>query len=245
MTLLPIILQDNFVPKVKAGDKIKTGNVLAEKISLSTDNSLDVSTQLGITPSKIYKVMVKNLGDKVEVGEVIAVKKNALGMASKKILSEFSGTIVKIDEEKGLVLVKNQNLGSKDEIISPVDGIIDICNNEKILIKTEKNVLLAEDSLGKETTGELVHLNSLDDQEVEGKILAIESLDRISLFKAISLGVKGIITTKIEEMDFIDLEEKRIKIPFALVNKENFEKIQKAKSKQIFLNGENKNIVLL
>ncbi len=246
MTLLPIILPDGFIPKVSVNDKIAEGDALAGKEGSLSEQSINISSKLNIPPSKISKFLIKNLGDKVEEGDAVAVKKGALGMGSKKVLSQFSGTVVKIDEEKGDLLIKSSLAVKKDEIISPVEGTVDFCNNEKIVIKTDKNVLVADDSLGGENTGELLPVESLDlNEEIENKVIILKSIDKISLFKAIGLGALGIITNKIEGMDFVDLQERPIEVSLAIVSGENFEKLIKNKGKKVYLNGKNKNIVIL
>ncbi len=247
MTLLPIILPNGFNPKISVKDKVSEGDILAEKENLYGETAINISLQLSVPPAKISQFLKKNLGDLVEKGDIVAVKKGALGMGSKQVLSELSGTVIKIDEEKGNLVIKSPSVGNPETIISPVEGIIDFCNNEKIVIKTDKNVLVAIDSLGKENTGELLHIESLEnlDKDVEDKILILKSIDKISLFKAIGLDVVGIITTEIEDTDFIDLAEKPIDISLAIVSKEDFDKLVKSKSKKVYLNGENKNIVIL
>jgi len=155
MTLLPVLLPEGFVPKVSVNDKLTVGQIIAEKKEKGIEEVIHVFQILRVPPQKIVKTLRKNLGDSVSKGDVLAIKKGRLRLGTKKIISEFSGTIVKIDEEKGDVLI-HTGVGDKNliSIISPVDGIVDFCNNDKIVIKTERHVLLAKRATGEEARGE-------------------------------------------------------------------------------------------
>jgi hypothetical protein len=252
MTLLPILLPEGFAPKVSVDDKLTAGQVIAEKSQKGIEEIIHVSQIFGITPKQMVKSLKKNLGDSVSKGDVVALKKGHLGLGTKKIISEFSGTIIKIDEEKGDVLI-HTGLGDKNlvTIISPVDGTVDFCNNDKIVIKTDKETLLATQAVGKEARGELfvIEDKDIDFSEVPAgvvkKIVLGSKFEKGSIFKALGLGALGIIGVEIRESDLEDLEEKEIKSPVFQIEEKDFNKLLKHKEKEVYLDPENKSIVVL
>jgi hypothetical protein len=252
MTLLPVLLPEGFTSKVSVNDKLTAGQIIAEKKEKGIEEVIHVFQILHVAPKKIAKTLRKNLGDSVSKGDVLAVKKGRLRLGTKKIISEFSGTIVKIDEEKGDVLI---HTGSGDRnlitVISPVDGIVDFCNNDKIVIKTEKQTVVAKRAGGEEVRGELFLIADEDidfskiTAEVSKKIVLGKNFAKGSIFKVFALGALGIVSAQIGESDFEDLEEKGIKSPVVQIEKGDFDKLVKHNKKQVYLDPKNKSLVVL
>jgi len=250
MTLLPILLPEGYVLKVSVNDKLTVGKVIAEKKSSGNEKIIHVASILNFPPKDISKALKKNLGDGILKGDTVAEKKGNLGMGSKKIISEFSGTVIKIDEENGDLIIREAGEEESPEtLISPVEGTVDFCNNEKIVIKTDRNAILAQDGLGGEKEGELLYLESTQEEDlssvIEGKIILAKTIDKVAVFKAIGLDVSGIITESLENMDFVDLAEKAIITPIMTVSEDDFKKLIKANGKKIYLGGKDKSIVVL
>jgi hypothetical protein len=252
MTLLPVLLPEGFAPKVSVNDKLTAGEIIAEKKDKGIEEVIHVFQILRIDPKKILRSLKKNLGDSVSKGDVLAIKKGRLRLGTKKIISEFSGTIVKIDEEKGDVLI-HTGVGDRNliTIISPVDGIVDFCNNDKIVIKTDRQALLAKRAMGEEARGELF---VIEDEEIDFSKITAEVSQKIvlgknfvkgAIFKVFALGALGVVSVQIGESDFEDLEEKRIKSPVVQIEKEDFDKLVKHNKKLVYLDPKNKSLVVL
>jgi hypothetical protein len=252
MILLPILLPEGFAPKVSVNDKLTAGQIIAEKSQKGIEEVIHVSKIFNISPNQVAKVLKKNLGDSVSKGDVVASKKGPLRLGTKKIISEFSGTIFKIDEDTGDVLIHTSS-GDKNiiKIISPVDGTVNFCNNDKIVVKTDKEAIIATKATGEEIKGELFVIEDKDidfnevPKEVLKKIVLGNKFEKGSIFKALGLGALGIIGVEIRESDFEDLEEKGIKSPVLQVEEKDFQKLAKLKNKEIYLDPENKSIVVL
>jgi len=249
MTLLPIILPQDVVLKVSVGDNVSTGDVIAEVKSDSPFEVLLLSKDYEVSPKNIKNHLKKNLGDKISEGDTIAEIKGNFGMTSQNIVSNFSGIVAKIDEEKGEVSIKKSDVPDAVSIFSPVDGIVEICNNDKIVIKTNQQAVLVKDSVGKEGRGKLKFIQNFDSEKltagIDEKIAVVKKIDKASLFKIIGLGGAGVIIEDLEGMDFIDLNDKKIKIPVMIVSNNDFEKIEKKDGESAYLNGENKCIIIL
>lgn len=247
MTQLPIVLPEGFTPKISVNDKLTPETVIAEKKS-GTIEIINIST-FGIPISGLQKYLKKNIGDSVNQGDIIAIKPGKLGVGGKKVISKFSGTITKINEEEGQIFIKSNQDESVEKIFSPVVGTVDFCNNEKIVIKTDKEAILAKDSLGKKAEGDIYYIENLDfnklTSDISDSVVLVKKIDRTSLFKIIGLGANGIITEEIDDVDFVDLNDKKIETPILSVSEEDFKKISKNKNKKVFLDGENKSIVIL
>ncbi len=252
MTLLPVVLPEGFAPKVSVNDKLTAGDIIAEKKGKGAEEAVNVSQILKDSPKKMTKFFKKNLGDSVSKGEIIAVKKGTLGFGTKKIISEFSGTVVKIDTETGNVVIHvTGGQDSLQKLISPVDGTVDFCDNEKIVIKTEKDALICEEAVGEDVRGllfviEAEQVGFLEIKgELTGKIVLGKNFEKGTIYKAFGLGATGIIGIEIKEGDFEELREKGIKSPVARINGDNYKKLLKHKNSEIYLDPKNKSVVIL
>jgi hypothetical protein len=247
MTLLPILLSEGFSLKVSAGDKVEAGQILADGQGKASEQIIHLAHDLKLVPQKALTYLKKHLGDSVSIGDVLADKKSLLG--SHKIISQFSGIITKVDEVSGDLIIRVIGGGNTKTVISPVEGIVESCSGEKIILKTDSQAIIAVDGVGGEGEGEIEYLTDSDetklDSSIKGKILLTKGIDKVYVFKTIGLEAAGIVAQSLEGIDFIDLEEKKVRIPILEVNEEDFNKLIKEKGKNIYLFGKNKSIIIL
>jgi hypothetical protein len=251
MTLLPVLLPEGYAPKVSVNDKLTAGQIIAEKSERGAEEVIHVSQILGINPQKITKHIKKHLGDRISNGELLAEKKGKMGFGGKKIISEFSGTVIKIDEDAGDVFIHTALVKTSAAILSPVEGTVDFCNNDKIVIKTDRETLVAKEANGKDIRGELCLIDGeeVTFEKISGgvskKIVLGKTFEKGSIFKAFGLGALGIVGIDIRKGDLEDLEEKGIESPVLEINEEDFKKLVKHTKDQIYLDPKNKAIVIL
>ncbi len=274
MSLLSIPLDVGFVSKVKTGDKIVSGQVIATKKISAKDIEVNVPETLNIKPEEAIKFILKKPGDRIEEGALIAAKKGAFGMGGNGIKSKVNGTVFKIDEELGIIYVRTiQNnfelstrVGEEEDIFSPVDGVVELCDNNKIAIKTEKDAILADKAtgtgiisaeailLGKdEVDSDSTPIKSgsigVDPVEVNGKIVGKIILGRTfqkeAVSKALAIGAIGIISQNISDDELKNLMTKNINTPIFIVSGENFDKLVKYSGKKIYADTEKSIIIPL
>lgn len=240
MSVLPINLPKETTPLVKVGDKVTKGKIIAQILS-ADDEVIHLSTY-NIPAGKFADSLKKHLGDSISSGDVVAVKKRLL--RGIKIYSPFSGTLVKIDEENQDLYLKPKDLKEKTDLLSPVDGVVQFCDNTKISIKTDAVVLPAKDILGSSIEGELLVDNSSEiGSKVSGKILVKDAFDKLSTYKSFGLGAIGIITQELEDFDFMDIEKDFGKT-IVTIEDDDYKKLNKFNGKRIYIDSVNKLILL-
>ena len=244
MSLLSIPLND-FIPKVKTGDSVVSGQVIATKKGRATDIEINVAETLDIKPGEAVKFILKRPGDRVEKGGLIAAKKGTFGMGGNGIRSKVYGTVIKIDEDLGILYVRARQEDEEEDIFSPVDGVVELCDNKKIAIKTDKDAILADKISGNGIISAEIILLGKDEVDpsdingkIKGKIILGKFFQREAISKAFGIGAAGIISQNISDEEFEDLRKKNINTPIFIINEENFEKLVKYNGKKIYADTE-------
>lgn len=178
--------------KVKTKEKIETGQLLGYQ---ETDEIklFDVSLILNkLSKEKIEEINVLLSGKHFALGELMW---ETAGMVGKKIFSPIDGEFLEIDEFNNINFrVINDN---KKEIISPVAGLIDKIEKDKLSIGFEaiefKGKGLNESKAwGDFDFREINQISDLDYQQ-EGKVILCHKLDPCLVIKADVVGVVAII----------------------------------------------------
>jgi hypothetical protein len=185
--------------EVSKSDKVKKGDVLA-KYRSKKEIELDVASALSIKPKDIDKYLLLAISSEFSKGEVIARKKNKKG--EEEYISGVNGKLVGVDKNTGKI--KIEAIKNK-EILSPVDGIIEEVDDDKIKISFNADVLEGESSGSGKIWGELSVLNqdpySALNSGFEGKIIMVDNADLMFIAKAQALGVKAVVACRADEKE--------------------------------------------
>src|SRR5258708_7177192 len=208
MTPLPIELPEGFIPHVTKGDTVTAGQVIGKK-EAHRDEMVNIMQGLNVSRSVAKKVLKKGPGERINPGDVVAVKKSFFGREQAKVISHISGTIIRYERDTGNLVVRTDLDASSLELISPVAGTISLCNNREIVIETEDALVSTGVALGNTGEGTLFVLkesfeeggseNALYylDSRVAQKIVLVKTLTRDLIFKGDSIGVDGVLVTPI------------------------------------------------
>lgn len=273
MTSLPIPLPPGSTPVVSEGDSITKGQIIAKRspqtspLSQSGDDtphevSISLADSFGEKAANVGKYLLKSPGESVSVGEVIASKKGGLTLRKIRLVSQVSGTVMRFERGSGNLIIRLSKRSKPqvevshlepEDIYSPLDGKVTLCNNEKIVLETDTEALVGVKGSGGEVMGELDgHLFTDEVEEVTssaigresiGKILLVRKIGREAVVKADAIGVKGIISLSAADEDMAYFAKKHAGFPVVEVDVEVAKKIQKTKTPKVILNGSEKTII--
>jgi|SRR5882724_2361138 len=256
MTSLPIVFPTGFSPVVNIEDTVTVGQLLAQKIG-KEEEVINIAQVLSIPLTKVKNVLKKNPGDAVAIGDVIAVKKGFLGFGGQTIMSKVAGTVSRYERHTGNLAIRTSYNALTQKLVSPVDGIIALCNNKKIVISTDKNVIVGLDGGGETGQGEVYILEdsfsaknqesllySLGSQAI-GKIVVGKIFTREMLTKASGIGALGVVAEEVTKEDIDYLAQKKLQTPVVRVDSQAIEKLQAWEGKSIYLDGQAKSLIFL
>ncbi|MFC1727804.1 hypothetical protein ACFL0Y_04740 [Patescibacteria group bacterium] len=162
-----------------------------------------LAQELKASPSKVIKYLVKKIGDEVEEGEIIAVKKS---FSRKRLfLSPVNGTLDSVTK-KGILRIKLPKPKKEEEPAFSHSGPV--------------KEIKAQWGIGQLASGTLSCLEENDlffglDKSHQDQVVALAGkLSRGFWHKARTLGVKAIICGRLPDKDF----NQELKGEFILVN---------------------------
>lgn len=252
MTSLPILLPYGFSPLVKQHDSVSAGQKIAENTA-PQEEIINIARELGISLRSAKKVLKKNPGDAIAKGEIIAIKEKFFGMQKESVVSKITGTIIKYERDTGDLYIRTSYVNLTKEFVSPVDGVVTLCDNDKIVIAVDKNVVLGTNATEAKGEGEVYLFEGSNspnqlfflDSKATGKIIVALNLNRESLTKGIALGAIGFIGAEIEPRDIEYIRQKHATVPVIQIEQEALQKLTAWKNKKIYLDGQARSIILL
>ncbi len=214
-----ILKKDRILPLkgtvvVKKGDKVKADDVVARTDLPGEVVPINVANKLGIPPGDVPRKMVKQAGDKIEKGEIIASSKTLFGLFRSNVTSPVKGTVENISSITGQVLLREPPIPI--EIKAFIDGIVSkVYENEGVEIENKSAYVQGIFGIGGEITGEIkmavkspdgILTSDFIDESFQDKIIVGGSIVTLPVIKkAIDVKAKGIIVAGIDDKDLKEL----------------------------------------
>jgi hypothetical protein len=257
MTSVPVFLSEGFVPVVSVGNPVQVGHPLARRAGVR-EEVISIPTNLAVPLSKAKRTIRKSPGESVSIGDVLAVKKTFLGLNTVLLRSKIAGVVLRYERDTGNLVLRIENGSVAGELLSPVDGVVAVCDNGKIVINTDKQAASVTFAIGGSAQGALFILEpSFAESVDEGSLLfqlGAEAIDKIVvgkqfprevLAKAFGMGALGAIGMEISDEDIAYLSSKFPHVPVLAVGEEVMRKLLDWKGKKVYLDAPSQSLVFL
>ena len=197
---------------VKPGDKVTPDDVIARTELPGNVVPINVANKLGIPPEDIHMVMLKQVGDLIDEGELIALSKT-LFIFKNPCHATIGGTIESISTITGQVLQRGDP--SPVEVKAYLAGeVTKVYPNEGVEVQCVASFVQGIFGIGGETNGPVqvavadntvVLDETLIDADMAGRVVVGGSLVTAgALKKAIRTGVRGIVVGGFDDKDLRD-----------------------------------------
>ena len=139
---------------VKKGDAVRADDVVAAIRRPGDVHALSVAAQLGLPRGRIRDVLSVDVGDRIAVGQTIAVHRALFGLLSARVVSPVGGIVELVSPVTGQVVVRADPTAI--ELKAYVSGrVVDVRPGEGVEIEAEVALLHGVLGLGGEALGEL------------------------------------------------------------------------------------------
>ena len=195
---------------VSVGDAVEPETVLAQALLPGPLQTIKLAEKLGSEPQDVSEHLKVKVGDRIEVGQIVAETKGIFGRFKTAVVADYAGILESISEVTGNGFIREASLPV--DVKAYMKGIVaETMADEGAVVETRGAMVQGIFGVGGETTGTIrVAVSSpndlLDAGNIEstdaGKILVGGtgvSYDAIK--KAQGLGVKGIIAGGIRDGD--------------------------------------------
>lgn len=254
MTLLPIRLPVGVSLLVKKGDAVTKDQILAQTPKdVAPPHEISLVNLLHVSARTAGKYLLKQPGEPVAVGDVLARKSGFMGFSHTEIKSHIEGVVDRYDRGAGVLVIKKREEGDGNmyEIKAPIDGVIQSISDTELTLKTEKDVLTGIKGTGISVQADMLVLDEKDggdgfyvlDIKAIDKIVFLAHVSKDTVMKARGIGAKGIVTKEITDADFSYVQEREGDFPLVQVEESVYANLVKAKNHSLFLSGKEKILI--
>lgn len=190
---------------VRIGQRVEPEDIVARALLSLPPHIINVARALAIPPARVERAMVREVGNKVAEGEVLA-RSSRIG--GRTCPATVSGIIVAVDNETGYVTLAPDP--QPVELLANVRGIVmDVRPYESVVIETPAAQVYGVWGMGDERSGVLKLLvtdpsEQITDDKIDARhayaiLIGGSGLTAAALRRAVQENVRGVITGSIEE----------------------------------------------
>jgi len=195
---------------VELGDRVAARQVVAHAFMPGDITPLNLAKQLSMPPADVPECMLKQVGERVEPGEVLARTKGIFGRFRTEYKAEIAGTIESISSVTGQVIVRGAPLPV--QVLAYLAGrVVDIVPREGCVIESDVSFVQGIFGIGGEAFGLLRLACDGHDRPLTAARITPDMKDCIivggarvsydALERARSVGVSAIVTGGIDDED--------------------------------------------
>jgi hypothetical protein len=213
-----IVLKDRRLPlegevSVAVGDLVTADQIVARTELPGKVYPVSVANQLGVDPGRLRSYLLKDVGDSVTEGEVIAQTPGVLGFFKSESVAAVTGTIESVSTITGMVIYQASPIPV--EIDAYIAGrVVEVHTDEGCVVQAPAALIQGIFGLGGEVKGELVSVCAAASDTLRPEQLKAEHKGKIvvggayvtleGLQRAREVGVAGLVTGG---FDYDDIKE--------------------------------------
>lgn len=204
---------------VKPGTHVEPGDTVAEAVLRGSMLPVNVADSLGVVPAEVPSLLLKQVGDTVSEGELIARTKGLFGLLRAECRAPVGGVVAAVSPHTGQLLIEGPPLPV--QVKAYVSGVVaEVLPGRGAIIATGGTLIQGIFGIGGETHGPIVLAVSapvevLSEKEITpamaGRVVVGGSLVTAgALRRAVQIGVAALVTGGLRAQDLRDFLEQEI-----------------------------------
>lgn len=198
---------------VKEGERVTFDTIVAQAFIPGEPEILNAAPKLNVQKPRLSEYMLKQVGDKIVEGEIIAQNIYFFGLMKKYVYAPFDGTVETISKYSGRVIVRGSPIPIDVKAYVP-GTIIEVIPGQGVIIETTASFIQGIFGIGGESFGEIHMITETENEIITGDMITSEHAGKIlvggsivtadAMKKANELGVVGIVTGGISSKDLTE-----------------------------------------
>ncbi|MDA1261366.1 MAG: hypothetical protein O3B75_00525 [Planctomycetota bacterium] len=200
--------------RVKVGESVSAETVVAQTFLEGDVFPIKVAGMLSVNPAELIPLMLKRVGDSVQVGDALARSKGIFGMMKTEAKSTAKGTLESVSESTGMVIIRGAQ--TPVQVCAYVAGkIIEVIPNEGVVVETDALFVQGIFGVGGETWGPLMiagksHAEDLREEHIDASmkgavVVGGARMTAGGIRRAREVGVSALICGGIDDADLRDV----------------------------------------
>jgi hypothetical protein len=195
---------------IKAGDHVDAEQIVAQTFMPGDVTPLNLAGALSMAPAEVKGALLKQEGEKVAVGEVLARTKGVFGLFKNEYRSKTEGTVESVSAVTGQVILRGQPLPV--QVHAYLTGtVVEVLPNEGVVIEADVTFIQGIFGVGGEAYGPIKMACKDPSEELTAKHILPEMKGAVviggarmegeAIRKAVSVGVSALVSGGIDDQD--------------------------------------------
>jgi len=163
---------------VKKGDRVEARDVVAQTFMPGEITPLNLANLLSMPPADVKECMLKQEGDRIEIGEPLAQTKGIFGLFKNIYRAKDEGVIETISGVTGQVIIRGERIPV--EVKAYLTGeVIEVIDGEGVIIEAEVSFVQGIFGVGGEQYGTIRMAAKSHEQELVADMISPDMKDCI------------------------------------------------------------------
>ena len=199
---------------VAAGQSVAARDVVARTMMPGDAVPMNLAKRLGVSAGDLVRSLLKQIGDRVEVGEPLARTKGFFGYFQTDVPSPVAGVIESVSKVTGMVIFRGEPLAV--QVLSYLTGqVVEVIPNEGVVVESEAALIQGIFGVGGEAYGTLRLVAKSPDEDLTDSHITSDLKGCIAIGgrrmtgaavrKAIQVGAAAVVAGGIDDHDLREI----------------------------------------
>jgi hypothetical protein len=199
---------------VKEGDRVQAEQVVAETFMPGDVTPINLSNILSVSPVEVKDSLLKNEGDQVEPGDILARTKGIFGLFKNEYRTKVGGTLESVSDVTGQLILRGKPIPV--QVRAYLTGtVIEVVPNEGVVVEADVSLVQGIFGVGGEAYGPIaVACRNPSDRleaaqitpDLEGQIvIGGGRMTGDAIRQAVKVGVAALVSGGIDDQDLKDI----------------------------------------
>lgn len=199
---------------VKEGDQVAAREVVAETHLPGDVQPLNLANSMSLSAGDVPGALLKQVGEKIAVGEVIARTKGMFGLFQHEYKSKVAGTIESISNVTGQLIIRGEPTPVR--VVAYLSGrVVEVLPNEGVIVESDVSLVQGIFGIGGEAFGKMMKACSGPRENLTPERITEDMRGAVviggarvtgdALKKAVQIGVSAVVSGGLDDSDLREI----------------------------------------